>query len=69
MGRRIGRHRGDSHGEARPLVAGLLFRTSPCDPLVISAVVLVLMASALIATLIPAWRATTVDPVTPLRAE
>jgi ABC-type lipoprotein release transport system permease subunit len=52
-----------------PLVAGLLFQTSPRDPVVLGTVVAVLIASGVLATLLPAWRATRVDPVSTLKAE
>ncbi|HSA54790.1 MAG TPA: ADOP family duplicated permease [Gemmatimonadaceae bacterium] len=52
-----------------PLVASLLFETSPRDPLVLAAVVLVLLLSGVLATLVPAWRAARVDPVTTLKTE
>ena len=54
---------------AGPLVASLLFRTSPRDPLVLASVVSVLLVSGVLATLLPAWRATRVDPATTLKAE
>lgn len=52
-----------------PLVANLLFRTSPRDPVVLAVVALVLMVSGFLATLLPAWRATRVDPLVALKAE
>ncbi len=51
------------------LLSGFLFEVSPTDPLAIGAVTLLLAAIALAATLIPARRATRVDPVIALRAE
>jgi predicted permease len=54
---------------AGPLVASLLYETSARDPIVLGAVVLVLMVSGVAATLLPAWRATRVDPVMTLKAE
>jgi ABC-type antimicrobial peptide transport system permease subunit len=51
------------------VVEGLLFETSPRDPLVLSSVVVVLLASGLAAALLPAWRATRVDPAATLKAE
>jgi ABC-type antimicrobial peptide transport system permease subunit len=51
------------------LIATFLFRTTPHDPLALSAGVGLLGLSALIAAWIPARRAALVDPVTALRAD
>ena len=50
-------------------VAPLLFQTSPREPAVFGVVALVVLTVALMATLVPAWRAGRVDPVVALRAE
>jgi predicted permease len=51
------------------LMASLLFGVKPIDPLTYAAVALALAAAAVIASYIPAMRATKVDPVDALRAE
>ncbi len=51
------------------LVASLLYHTSPVDPVIFAVVTLVLIATSAIACLVPAYRATRVDPIAALRNE
>ena len=46
-----------------------LFGVSPTDPVTLAAVIVTLGATALTASLVPAWRAAAVDPMVALRAE
>jgi len=54
---------------ARSGLSNVLFQTNPRDPLTYSAVAVLIVVVALAATLIPARRATRVDPMVALRAE
>ncbi len=46
---------------------GMLFGTSPADPLTLASVTGLLIVVALVATAIPAWRASRIDPVMALK--
>jgi ABC-type antimicrobial peptide transport system permease subunit len=51
------------------VITGMLHGVSPTDPLTFTGVSIVLVAVALLACLIPARRATRVDPIVALRNE
>jgi putative ABC transport system permease protein len=51
------------------LLASMLFGVQPLDPLTFAAVTAVLVLTALLSMIGPAWRATRVDPAIALRAE
>jgi putative ABC transport system permease protein len=51
------------------LMSALLFGISPLDPMTFCSVAVILGASALLATFIPACRASSVDPIEALRWE
>ena len=53
---------------AGPLVASMLFQTSPREPASVAIAAAVLLAAALVASALPAWRAGRVNPVSALRA-
>jgi len=50
-------------------VGPLLFETSPRDPVIFGGVAALLVGIALVASAIPAVRASRVDPITALRAD
>ncbi len=54
---------------ASRLLSGLLYETRALDPAVFAAVPLTLLAVALVASLLPAWRAARTDPVRNLRSD
>jgi ABC-type antimicrobial peptide transport system permease subunit len=51
------------------LIAGMLFATRPTDPIAIGGATLLLIATAFVAILIPARRATRISPMAALRYE
>jgi putative ABC transport system permease protein len=51
------------------LISGMLFDVSPTDPWTFAMITLMLLATALVATLTPARRAARVDPMVALRAD
>ena len=54
---------------ATRVIAGLLYAVGPLDPIVFVSVSLLLAGAGVVATLIPARRATRVDPIIALRIE
>ena len=50
-------------------ISGMLFEVSPGDPVTLGAVVVLVVAVAVLAALLPAWRAARVEPMRVLREE
>ena len=55
--------------EATRLLRTMLYETQPLDPAVFAIVTATLLTVATIACLLPAWRASRLDPVQALRTE
>jgi ABC-type antimicrobial peptide transport system permease subunit len=51
------------------LMRDLLYQIKPLDPAVFGAVAATLLAVAVFACIVPAWRASRLDPIKALRAE
>jgi ABC-type antimicrobial peptide transport system permease subunit len=51
------------------VLASQLFGVSPRDPVIYGSVTAILLVVGLIASFVPAWRATRVSPVIAMRAE
>jgi ABC-type antimicrobial peptide transport system permease subunit len=51
------------------LMKSLLFQVNVFDPITYTAVIFILMFTAIMAGFLPAWRASKVDPMTALRCE
>jgi putative ABC transport system permease protein len=51
------------------LVQSMLYETQPLDPTIFAAVAVTLLAVAALACLVPAWRASRIDPMQALRTE
>lgn len=54
---------------ATRLISSMLFETEPLDPAIFAAVPLLLLAVAVVACLLPSWRAARLNPVEALRTE
>jgi ABC-type lipoprotein release transport system permease subunit len=55
--------------EAVRLIQSMLYGTRPLDPAIFVAVAAMLLAMAALACLVPAWRASRIDPMQALRTE
>jgi predicted permease len=53
----------------RRVIESMLYGITPADPIAYAAASLVLICTAVVATLVPAWKATRVNPAETLRAE
>jgi ABC-type antimicrobial peptide transport system permease subunit len=53
--------------ELTRLMGYLLYKVSPHDPVAFSSAIAVVFCAALIACIVPAWRATRTDPIQALR--
>jgi predicted permease len=51
------------------LIASILYQTEPLDPAVFASVAALLLAVAILACILPAWRASRLDPMQALRTE
>jgi len=51
------------------LIRSMLYQTEPLDPMVFASVAAVLLAVATLACMLPAWRASRLDPMQALRTE
>ena len=51
------------------MIESELFGVRPTDPVTLAAVIVILISTALVASLIPAWRAAAVDPLVALSAD
>jgi len=51
------------------LIESMLYGTQPLDPAVFAAVTATLLVVAVLACLVPAWRAARIDPMQALRSE
>jgi putative ABC transport system permease protein len=54
---------------ATRVIQSLLYEVSPSDPQVLGVVMLLLLIVSMLACLVPAWRASRIDPVVALRTE
>src|SRR6185312_3142435 len=55
--------------EAVRLIKSMLYQTEPLDPVVFALVAALLLAVATLACMLPAWRASRLDPMHALRTE
>ena len=60
---------GPAGGAATRAIQSILFETKPLDPAVFAAVTASLLLVAMLACLVPAWRASRLNPMQALRAE
>jgi ABC-type antimicrobial peptide transport system permease subunit len=51
------------------LMADLLYKVSPRDPIVFGTALIILIVVAFVACFVPAWRATRIDPVQALHEQ
>ena len=54
---------------ATRLLGSILYDTQPGDPATFAGIAALLGASAIVATLVPAWRATRIEPVDAIKSE